>query len=494
MTLDEFYAQVEKAAPSDNNLKQGFAKNASSRIPFDSFLTVCDVMEHFLPDEESQAGLFTFSARAGSVWMPWQKAVQLLSSPRAFYFIYSRLIAPVVYGKTLQIAIEDLPDGRLLLHLTAAKTVRSCRLFFSISRIGLVKMPMIIGLPDAIVEADFSDHEATYMITLPRSMTLWALIRRACRMLFFPGAAFTELVAQERQIRADYIRVLNSETKLQMIRNELESRVRQRTAELEFTNRQLQDRILEITQKEKENARLQERLLHGEKLRAIGTVAGGISHEINNVLHGIFLSLEAIDRHREDQPRLGDDLIIAKKFAKRGQDLMKQVLSFSRKAKIEKRVVPVEATVRDAIQTLMTTMPMNVHIVENYESVTDQDVSILGDETQLQQIVINLCSNAADSMRETGGTIRIGLHRTLEASVVMTISDTGPGIPDGIRNKIFEPFFTTKPFGAGLGMGLAVVNGIVHAYGGDIIFKVKRRKSKPDRRLFLRQHQQQSDF
>ena len=471
VALDEFYAQVEKTAPGDNSLKPGFAKNGSSRISFDSFLTVCDVMAHFLPDEESQAGLFTFSAKAGSVWMPWQKAVQLLSSPRAFYFVYSRLIAPVVFGKTLQMAVGDLPDGRLSLRIEIPKTVRSCRLFFSISRIGLVKMPMIIGLPDAIVEAEVTDHVADYTITLPRSMTLWARVRRTCRMLFFPGAAFTELVAQERQIRADYVRVLSSESKLQAVRNELESRVRQRTAELEEINRQLQGRIQEITHKEKENTLLQERLLHGEKLRAIGTVAGGISHEINNVLHGIFLSLEAIERDREDQPRLGEDLMIAKKFAKRGQDLMKQVLSFSRKAKIEKRLVPVEATVRDAIRTLATTLSKDVKIIEDYESVSGKELNISGDETQLQQIVINLCSNAADTLSEAGGTIRIRLHCPHEASVVIAISDTGPGIPDEIKQKIFEPFFTTKPFGAGLGMGLAVVHGIVHAYGGEIVFR-----------------------
>jgi two-component system, cell cycle sensor histidine kinase and response regulator CckA len=142
-----------------------------------------------------------------------------------------------------------------------------------------------------------------------------------------------------------------------------------------------------------------------------------------------------------------------------------------RKAKIEKRVVPVEATVRDAIRTLATTLSKDVKIIENYESVSDKDVTISGDETQLQQIVINLCSNAADSLRETGGTIHIRLHCPNEASVVIAISDTGPGIPDDIKQKIFEPFFTTKSFGAGLGMGLAVVHGIVHAYGGDIVCK-----------------------
>ncbi len=225
--------------------------------------------------------------------------------------------------------------------------------------------------------------------------------------------------------------------------------------------------------------RLQEHLRQVQKIEALGTLAGGIAHDFNNILNPIFISMEialldpsldlAIRRHLE----------VALKAAQRGRDLVKQVIAFSRQKEKEKKPTRVGPVVREAVNFLRVTLPSTIEIGTDIE---EGSGCILGDQAQIHQVVMNLCSNAAFAMRLKGGILSVGLKAIdvdakLESQVPgltrgpylrLTVMDTGTGITPEVRERLFDPFFTTKAPGEGAGMGLPVVDGIVRDYGGAI--------------------------
>ena len=162
----------------------------------------------------------------------------------------------------------------------------------------------------------------------------------------------------------------------------------------------------------------------------------------------------------------------------RGRDLVRQILTFSRKAARERRTLSLAALVRDVFSLLRASLPATIEMILDIRTESD---TIEADPTQIQQVLMNLCSNAADAMRE-GGVLTIGLtdvslqgdeppsHENMRpgAYLVLTVSDTGLGMTNEVRERIFEPFFTTKPAGTGTGMGLALAYGIVKSHEGAI--------------------------
>ncbi|HEY3276414.1 MAG TPA: PAS domain S-box protein [Syntrophorhabdaceae bacterium] len=250
---------------------------------------------------------------------------------------------------------------------------------------------------------------------------------------------------------------------------ELEHRVVERTAEL--------SRAYEVLQRETEERRkTEEQLRQSQKMEAIGTLAGGIAHDFNNILAAVIGFTEiAIDDNAPVNSAVDRALTHVLKAALRARDLVKQILAFSRKTDSE--VIPLQLTplIKETVKLLRASLPSSVEIDLKIKCTSD---TVLADPSQMQQVVMNLCTNAGFAMRDKGGrlTIRLGaaskssLPSGLEpgAYLLLTVRDTGTGIEPDAMQRIFEPFFTTKEPGQGTGMGLAVTYGIVKSLHGDI--------------------------
>lgn len=239
--------------------------------------------------------------------------------------------------------------------------------------------------------------------------------------------------------------------------------------------------IMDITERRvaaREKEYLQLQLAQAQKMESIGNLAGGIAHDFNNILHSILGFTElALDEVGKDSSTEGK-LMEVMAAGKRARKLVKQILAFARQSEEEIKPIKVDTIVMEALKLIRSTIPSSIEL----KQAIGCDASIMGNSTQIHQVVMNLCANAADAMDRSGGTLEVNLRQmTIDdiASshklglpqgdyVEFTVSDTGEGISPGIRDKIFEPYFTTKAPGQGTGMGLAMVGGIVDTYGGRI--------------------------
>ncbi|MHB1183717.1 MAG: cache domain-containing protein [Desulfobulbia bacterium] len=223
---------------------------------------------------------------------------------------------------------------------------------------------------------------------------------------------------------------------------------------------------------------LEERLRQAQKMEAIGTLAGGIAHDFNNILAAILGYAEMAKRSLpEAAGSARDDIQEVLRAGLRARDLVKQILTFSRKGGEERAPLSPKPIIKEALKFLRASIPANIEIREDI----DPDCGfILADPTNIHQIVVNLCTNAFHAMEAAGGALTVvlknvelgesdlaGQDELLPGQyVLLSVRDTGPGIAPEILARIFDPYFTTKMVGKGSGMGLAVVHGIVKSYGG----------------------------
>jgi signal transduction histidine kinase len=228
-----------------------------------------------------------------------------------------------------------------------------------------------------------------------------------------------------------------------------------------------------------DRTRLEGQLQQSQKMESIGTLTGGIAHDFNNIMGIILGNTElALEDVPESSPAYSN-LKEIKTASLRAANIVKQLLSFSRKTGNKLKPIHITPVIKDALRFLRSTIPTYIEIDQDF-STTDE--IILADPTQINQIVMNLCINASHAMEQTGGNIKVIVEKmilddhsaktypNLEGGnyVKVIVSDTGPGISPKIIDQIFDPYFTTKEIGKGSGMGLAVVHGIVKNHGGAI--------------------------
>ena len=218
-------------------------------------------------------------------------------------------------------------------------------------------------------------------------------------------------------------------------------------------------------------------LLHTQKMEAIGTLAGGIAHDFNNILMPIMGYTELLLGHVSGDSKDAAYLKQIMQATERARDLVGQILAFSRQRQQERSFFGLRSIIKETLKLLRASLPTTISI--GYDFQTEKD-TINADPSQIHQILMNLCTNAAYAMRSSGGRLDLTLHAhdgTIRGwaegtgladgeYMRLSISDTGSGIDPLILPRIFEPFFTTKPQGEGTGMGLAVVHGIVKSYNG----------------------------
>ncbi|MEW6266723.1 MAG: PAS domain S-box protein [Thermodesulfobacteriota bacterium] len=230
---------------------------------------------------------------------------------------------------------------------------------------------------------------------------------------------------------------------------------------------------------EEEKVRLESQLRQVQKMEAIGTLAGGIAHDFNNTLTAIigFTELALLETTEGSSPQ--NHLKFVLKAGERAKDLVGQILSFSRRTEEERAPVDLQSLVKEALRFIRASLPVTITIKDNY---TAEERVVLADPTQIHQLLMNLCTNAAHAMREKGGLLEISLENTevdenmagryIEVKpgsyLRLSVRDTGQGMSREIMDRIFDPFFTTKAPGEGTGLGLAVVHGIVRNHDGAI--------------------------
>lgn len=225
-----------------------------------------------------------------------------------------------------------------------------------------------------------------------------------------------------------------------------------------------------------EQLMLEAELRQSQKMEALGTLAGGIAHDFNNILAAIIGFVELAQDEISEESRAGRRLKRVRTAALRGRDIVQQLLTFSRKTEQEKKPIRLSAVVNESIDLLRASIPATIGIRFYVKS---ESGLIYGKPIQIQQVLVNLCANAAYAMREKGGTLEIelsdyrippldGHSKGIEPGPYMklVVRDTGVGIPSDAIEKIFDPFFTTKPPGEGTGLGLSAVYGIVRHHGG----------------------------
>jgi signal transduction histidine kinase/ActR/RegA family two-component response regulator len=291
------------------------------------------------------------------------------------------------------------------------------------------------------------------------------LLERPLNAQTLASAADAAVRARKRQYatRQHLAEIGRTRTEVERLNSQLEQRIAERTRELATAN----DRLMkEIAERE----RAQAALTQGQKMEAIGRLTGGIAHDFNNLLHVVNMNLELISLYAKEE-KVKPVVERAKGAARRGAKLTGQLLSFAR----SQSLLPKHTQVNRLLLGMKDLLEISAGPAVSVElDLCDGQPAVIVDPSQLEMAVLNLAVNSRDAMPD-GGTLRISTCKRASGGdeqmragdyVVVTVTDTGTGIPPQLLSKVFDPFFTTKPVGSGTGLGLSQVYGFARQSGG----------------------------
>jgi PAS domain S-box-containing protein len=228
-----------------------------------------------------------------------------------------------------------------------------------------------------------------------------------------------------------------------------------------------------------ERERLELKLQQAQKMEAIGTLAGGIAHDFNNILGAILGYAQLTQMHTAEDPRVQGYVGNIFKASERAKGLVEQILTFTRQGKSQKVPCDIAIVLKEVVKLLRASIPSTIEIVQKIPSNLGP---VMADQTQIHQVLMNLCTNAAHAMEARGGRLTVALEsRTVDETALtagddlasgrylqLSVRDTGTGMDKAMMDRIFDPYYTTKAVGEGTGMGLATVHGIVSDHGGRV--------------------------
>jgi len=228
--------------------------------------------------------------------------------------------------------------------------------------------------------------------------------------------------------------------------------------------------VTDRKRQESERLAFQFQVNNSQKLESLGTMIGGISHELNNVLQSMFLYGGLIQDQLPENQELRENLEHLLEDGDRARDIVRQILTFSREGTPEYSIQTIQNLVHESLSFIRATLPPEIEIKYNLH---ENCPPVSCDPTQIHQVVINLCNNAKDAMSQ-GGLLEVDLHPVNfengadPKELVLTVRDSGGGMETEVLERVFDPFFTTKEIGKGTGLGLSVVHGIIEMMGGQI--------------------------
>jgi signal transduction histidine kinase len=333
--------------------------------------------------------------------------------------------------------------------------------------LGFDKRPTLAQLRAArnrIAEAliAYGIASVTAAVLLARRVALPLTQLRAASRRVAQGDSAAHLRANSRMVE-----IVDLAKDLELMRSELVGAAERLRAEMR--QRQIE---------QAERAALESQLRHEQRLATIGTFAGGLAHEFNNILVPLILyAEESLDQIGAEHP-VRENLDRILQAATRADSVIEKLLAFTRPiAEHQPEAVDLAAVTNDALDLSQALMPPNIEVKRELDGRVER---VLGDATLLSQVVLNLCSNAAHAMHDRGGTLSVtvstrkrpladALSSAAASSVVeLRVKDTGRGMNPETQERIFEPFFTTRDVGEGSGLGLSIVHGIVASMGGSI--------------------------
>jgi signal transduction histidine kinase len=285
----------------------------------------------------------------------------------------------------------------------------------------------------------------------------------------------------------DYAQALQISTGIREL-HELAADLENMRRELVGVNDRLQAKIKEKEISEIQREELQKQLRHRQRLETVGTLAGGIAHEFNNVLVPIILFTEMALQDLPASSASRSDLERVLAAAQRAKDVVKKILTFSRElGDVQLALIDLRTVIADGLNLFSALAPPSIEI---HTEIGDDIFPVRADATLAAHLVINLCTNAYQAMQGAQGVLTIGLRNHMPradgtgARVEFWVSDTGHGMDPATAERIFEPFFTTRSVGVGTGLGLSVVHGIVESFSANIVVETEPGKGSTFRIFF----------
>ena len=346
-----------------------------------------------------------------------------------------------------------------------------------------------LNVPDhqAILRLGFDESPTVEEIRRTRARTIYALSAYLLISLLLLVLLAVRLTRPLRTLQRDSQAIASGDYDTRLMVDTRVREFRELANDLDLmrdslvgTNERLRAEIAEHIATEQQRQKLQAQLHHTQRLETVGTLAGGIAHEFNNILVPIILYTDlALEDLPQESPIRGN-LERVMKSANRAKEIVDQILTFSRKTtESQQEPTDVVSVVQETLTLVRALMPATIDIRANID---EKCGPVLVDATEVQQLIMNLCSNAFQAMIDNGGRLTIDLcdvainedsdHVTpgLEPGhyVRISVGDSGKGIDSAIRERIFEPFFTTQEVGKGTGLGLPVVHGIAVSHGGAV--------------------------